>query len=90
MRLISTNRTHYPDIPGLVNFKSLILSIVRKITLIDLAGYPVCGTSTEILISALDSWVTAVTQRRNNARGPCVVTRCAVKLRLRGRCSVAA
>ena len=64
VRLISTNRTHYPDIPGLVNFKrkSLILSIVRKITLIDLAGYPVCGTSTEILISAFDSWVTAVTQ----------------------------
>ena len=42
----------------------MILSIVRKITLISLAGYPVCGTSTEILISTLDSWVTAVTHRR--------------------------
>ena len=90
MRLISTNRTHYPDIPGLENFKSLILSIARKITLIGLAGYPVCGTSTEILISALDSWVTAVTQKGNNARGPYVVTRCVVKLRIKGRCSVAA
>ena len=69
MRLISTNRTHYPDIPGLENFKSLILSIVRKITLIGLAGYPVCGTSTEILISALDSWVTAVTHRRTTPEG---------------------